>query len=103
MTDLTTWRANLGSLIGASVDATTWTASVLDEALRHGLRVYTDRGPISEESYIVAEAGAQHDLDTLPDFYSLVGLAWPWSVGAEWGRGAIRWRLMGAASGILLG
>jgi hypothetical protein len=41
-------------------------------------------------------------LDDLTDFYSLVGLAWPWSDSAEWERCAIRWRIMGAATVYLL-
>ena len=39
MTDLATWRTNLGSLIGSGVDSSTWTTNVLDEALRD----YIDR------------------------------------------------------------
>jgi hypothetical protein len=92
MTDLTTFRTNLGALIGAAIDAATWTPALLDEALRNSLRVYTDQGPVSETSFVVAHSGCQQDLSSIAQLYSVVGLAWPWSANSDFERLAVRWR-----------
>ena len=102
MSDLTGLRTSLGMLIGSAIDAATWTPALLDEALRNGLRTYSERGPISETSFLVTTSGSQQDLGSIAQLYNIVGLAWPWSTNADFERLAVRWRLIDQQSVYLL-
>ena len=102
MSDLTGLRTSLGWLIGSAIDAATWTPALLDEALRNGLRTYSERGPISETSFLVSTSGSQQELSSIAQLYSVVGLAWPWSANADFERLAVRWRLIDQQSVYLL-
>jgi hypothetical protein len=94
MTALAGFRTNLGSLIGSAVDAATWTNLLLDEALRNGLRTYTERGPVCEVSFVVTISGSQQDLGSLADLYTVVDLAWPWTTNAVFELRTVRWRMV---------
>jgi hypothetical protein len=93
--NLAAFRAALRALIGAAVDSGTWTDALVDEALRNGLRVYGDRGPIWETTFVVASGGLEQDLSGVTHLYAVTGLAWPWYDGADFEGKAVRWRPMG--------
>lgn len=79
MADLSEYRQLIRQVIGAQVDASSWSHELIDEALRQALDMLTEQYPPLETSYTVVTAGRTQDLSSISGIQEIVALAWPWS------------------------
>jgi hypothetical protein len=94
MAVLTNYRSDLHNLLATTVDASTWSNSLLDEALRRGL---AELNPllVYETSFTVDTAGYEQDLSSLTDIYTVLAVAYPWQEGWDFAHSLTPWRSVG--------
>lgn len=94
--DLEDAREDVVRMLGGSVDAATWSQSMLDEAVRQSLRAYSLHGPAYEVDLTVEVSGHEQDLSAIADLLAIECVAYPWYDGLLIEDQAVRWRRVGA-------
>lgn len=94
MTTVTDYRSDIYNYLAAATDAAKWTPAMLDGALRLAL-AELDTQLTYETSFTVITTGYQHDLSTITALHSVLGVAYPWEAGWEFGRHVAEWHFVG--------
>ncbi|MCC6455886.1 MAG: hypothetical protein IT328_13120 [Caldilineaceae bacterium] len=91
---LADYRSDLHNLLATTVDASTWSNALLDEALRRGLGEL-NLLLVYETSFTVESTGYEQDLSSLTGIYAVLAAAYPWQEGWDFARTLTPWRSMG--------
>lgn len=91
---LADYRSDLDSILATAVDASTWTDAIFDEGLRLALGELNNQ-LVYEDDFEVATTGYEQDLSGITDLFNILGLAYPWVEGSDFGRCMTDWRWVG--------
>lgn len=94
MATLADYRSDLHDNLATAVDAGRWPNTLLDQALRRAV-AELDAQVVYEEDFTVVSSGYAQDLSSISDLGAIVGLAYPWLEGSEFGENRVAWRLLG--------
>jgi hypothetical protein len=94
MAVLADYRSDLHNLLATAVDTSTWSNSLLDEALRRGLGEL-NLLLVYETSFTVSATGYEQDLSSLTDLHAVLAVAYPWQEGWDFARTLAAWRSVG--------
>ncbi len=80
--------------LAAAVDAATWTPALKQQGTRAALEIYSLRGPCSEVSVEVVEAGHEQDLSGIAALLAVEAVAYPWREGDRFEARAVAFRVV---------
>jgi len=91
---LVDYRSDVWNNVAAAADASKWTPTMIDAALRLALNELNSQ-LVYEVSFTVITTGYEHVLTTITAINAVLGVAYPWQDGFEFGRAAVMWRFVG--------
>jgi hypothetical protein len=91
MTLLAEFRSDVYNNLAAASDASRWTPTMLETALRQALGELNSL-LVYEEDFTVAVAGYSQDLSGIAAINNVLAVAYPWVEGSDFGRCTVGWR-----------
>lgn len=91
---LTDYRSDVLNNLASAADASKWTPTMIDTALRQALAELNSL-IVYEASFTVITAGNEHILTTITSINTVLGVAYPWVDGAQFGQNSVEWRFVG--------
>jgi len=91
---LVDYRSDVWNNVAAAADASKWTPTMIDAALRLALNELNSQ-LVYEVNFTVITTGYEHNLTTITAINAVLALGYPWVDGFEFGQAAVEWRYVG--------